>query len=637
MKSIINRLDLGEMPPQTGGELKGSLIRMPEVVAITGPNGAGKSRLLDRLPNLLEHIAVNASHSEALQAMRAKVARGREEVARFHTGPTDQEELRQMLLSSKQNDLQLAHKELAWLRCFEWTDSYQTRPTFVRLVSASPKLDPVNTAKVHDLQDAALSLQPLSPMVNSPQSALLVIQSLANGFLDAGLSETNLSEPEREIRKKRFAALNALIQEFVGTEISIHAYNDARLFNRTMNASEYSDGQKQLLAFVAALFESTVQELPAIVILDEPESHLHPDAVIRVLKRIESVASNMQIWIATHSLPLLASLEPASIWYMKDGEVVYAGNKTEDVLIGLMGGAQNVERLATFLSSPADFAMSTFISECLSSPNVTAYVHTDPQTDNIARILAAMGVRPLRVLDWGAGRGRLAQTIRQQRESNLEVPLDLEYFAYDPGCEHREECLGSMQEIVASPDDNYFNELAPLASRLEKHQANVVVLCNVLHEIDPVQWIQTLSRDIYQVLDDDGYILIAEDLVMPRGEIAHDRGFLVLDDVGIRNLFNDTDERIVVESSKVPVYEHRLKIWLVPKSLLRNITQTTIKVACEWQHDQAMRRVRDLYQNPSKAHQVGRELALRYSQIANTSLALHALGSGTSGDSRSTS
>src|SRR6476620_9202086 len=124
MKSIISRLDLSAMPQANDGLLKGSMIRITEVVAITGPNGAGKSRLLKRLPGLLEHISVDATYPEALQTAQAKLARDQEQIARFKTGPTEQEELRLMLLNAGRNESRQASAELSWLNCFQWADSY---------------------------------------------------------------------------------------------------------------------------------------------------------------------------------------------------------------------------------------------------------------------------------------------------------------------------------------------------------------------------------------------------------------------------------------------------------------------------------------------------------------------------------
>ncbi|HEY1046184.1 MAG TPA: hypothetical protein VGF79_07075, partial [Bacteroidia bacterium] len=54
-----------------------------------------------------------------------------------------------------------------------------------------------------------------------------------------------------------------------------------------------------------------------------------------------------------------------------------------------------------------------------------------------------------------------------------------------------------------------------------------VILCNVLHEITPIEWVNVLNS-IKEKLKDSGYLIIVEDRYLPKGECAHEFGYLVL-------------------------------------------------------------------------------------------------------------
>ncbi len=107
-----------------------------------------------------------------------------------------------------------------------------------------------------------------------------------------------------------------------------------------------------------------------------------------------------------------------------------------------------------------------------------------------------------------------------------------------------------MHGLVAQPSESHFASLSELAKECEFAPIDVVVMCNVLHEIDPSDWVKTLSIDVPPILLEDGYLLIAEDTLLPHGELAHRKGFLVLDDVGVRKLFNDAKREILKSTAQ---------------------------------------------------------------------------------------
>ncbi len=77
-----------------------------------------------------------------------------------------------------------------------------------------------------------------------------------------------------------------------------------------ISASQLSDGMLSYLAFVA-LFRLNVTK-PSLLAFDEPDLHLHPHLLMRVLDFFESMAKDTPVLIATHSDRLLDGLtDPA--------------------------------------------------------------------------------------------------------------------------------------------------------------------------------------------------------------------------------------------------------------------------------------------------------------------------------------
>jgi hypothetical protein len=292
-----------------------------------------------------------------------------------------------------------------------------------------------------------------------------------------------------------------------------------------------------------------------------------------------------------------------------------------------MGGEQIIERLSTFLSSPAEFALDTFVSECVMPPTVVAPASRDPQMKQITDALCVAETRSIRVIDWGAGRGRLAATMRERQGISSEnLARSVEYFAYDTSAVHREECCSAMQGLVPDPAFNYFEEVSRLVAHFDVRKADVVTMCNVLHEIEPLEWTRILAEEVPSVVCDEGYLLIAEDLGMPHGEHANSHGFLVLDEVGIRRLFVDKDSKITVCRSPEERYKHRLITYLVPRQLLLNVRTQSVAAAAKWVYDNARRRIREIRQTGAVSHRSGRELAFQLAQFANSSLVLQSMG-----------
>lgn len=106
----------------------------------------------------------------------------------------------------------------------------------------------------------------------------------------------------------------AVRDAFPGGQIDIAAAKDGRFalqfqqegLLRPLAAAELSDGTLRYLLWVAALL---TPRPPSLMALNEPENSLHTDLLPALARLIASAAANSQIWVISHSGPLIAALQ----------------------------------------------------------------------------------------------------------------------------------------------------------------------------------------------------------------------------------------------------------------------------------------------------------------------------------------
>jgi len=74
---------------------------------------------------------------------------------------------------------------------------------------------------------------------------------------------------------------------------------------RPLSGSELSDGTLRYLLWLAALL---TPRPPSMMVLNEPETSLHPDLLPALSQLIIKASENTQVWVVTHSPALIAAL-----------------------------------------------------------------------------------------------------------------------------------------------------------------------------------------------------------------------------------------------------------------------------------------------------------------------------------------
>lgn len=323
---------------------------------------------------------------------------------------------------------------------------------------------------------------------------------------------------------KLFEKIQGYVNQFLGKEFSYQQHpqgtdlNSILFYNgEPFNLNQFSPGQKTLFAYAILFFyldiNSKTNIRESIIILDEPEKHLHPEAQITLINALKSIVGKTgQLWIATHSIHILSHLEYDEIMMVKDGEIIPPSRTTPGKSFSdLMGIDAHIDELTAFITSISEWAYGNFMVQCFREPEVIfAKNIDDPQFQLFKSFLKERD--NIEFLDFGAGKGRIGYTIQEDEV----VSKKIRYSAYEPD-KGKSEILNNIPNKIKTYSD-------PI--EIPKSNYDCIVLCNVLHEITPKNWLATLNS-AKESLKDDGYLLIIEDRFLPKGENANEFGYLI--------------------------------------------------------------------------------------------------------------
>jgi len=624
----------------TNGLKEIKMEKLGPVVLLAGKNGAGKSRLINELQaqfSLCPTIAQRQSLQRHIQGETERLE-NLLEFRRLSIGaPTLEVSARQ--IEKQEQQLWGIEQEIVTVgatiksttaalhkRHTIETDVLGEQYQSVRLVPKSVDLFTTEQDSWHHIQVKAAQVDELG-VDKLANATLAKIEATQNRWFEATHQYSTITELEKALAVEEYEKLQQLIEIFFGDRLKRNVNARPTLFGRPLETVALSDGQKILLQFVMIIYRQATALDDLVIFMDEPENHLHPSVIIDVIERLRSHAKNGQIWIATHSLPLLAHFDPAYLWFVNEGAVSYAGREPEKVLNSLLGGAEGVQKLRDFTSLPAEFALSRHAFECLfQSPAVNTGSH-DPQTaqirESIQRHLA--NADRMRILDFGAGKGRLLANIIEHR-NDFKHPLKdlLDYVAYDEYPADRKHCEGLLSTIYDDVQRRYATCMKDLLSHHDRDSFDVVVMANVLHEIDPKDWLKRFGPkgDVTQMLAPGGVLLMLEDQEMYTGEKAYEKGFLVLDTPELKELFS-----IKAGESGFSFQElqgGKLKAHSIPREMLTRITPASRAAALEMLQQRALREIQNIRGGEAN-YRAGKRHGFWIQQLANSTLALEEL------------
>ncbi len=110
------------------------------------------------------------------------------------------------------------------------------------------------------------------------------------------------------------ALADAVDDAFPGTSLHVSTNDEGRFYVslqqpsmlRAIGTDELSDGTLRYLLLVAALL---TPRPPALMVLNEPETSLHPDLLAPLARLIKKASDQTQVWVVSHAARLIAELK----------------------------------------------------------------------------------------------------------------------------------------------------------------------------------------------------------------------------------------------------------------------------------------------------------------------------------------
>ncbi|HWZ21889.1 MAG TPA: AAA family ATPase [Cytophagaceae bacterium] len=592
---------------------------LKQVVALFGVNGSGKSRLLKSLK-----MEINLKRSE-FKAMNQS--------ENFYKGRSDSGELLEPQI--EEYNL-LKEKKRKWLSDFV----YEEGDSPIIIMN-----DYVNIDSHIDMHDSEYRTDTIN-IIDNP-SYKEVRQHCAK-LIKALCKSEIAKEYHKEVKGKIFyvshheiinrniellLSLKEVVKEIMNKDLDYyvdeHLIPMVTLDKRLLILNDLSSGERELLVYSTYIVLQTQNEIvnktlslkDKILILDEPELFLHPNAQIKLIKGLRKlVGENGQIWLATHSLSILSTLDRDEIWLMENGKITSPSIETPNKVLTSLIGENNLDSLENFLSSQYEWASIQFALECLSLPGVVSFKENDIQQNQVnERLLASK--KPIKILDFGAGKGRIAQEII--RDSHLASNI-----YYQP-LEINKEMLFKLQELTSqlqqmssinSEDDR---EVLDNFEKLNEQQYNsyfdYIFMINVLHEIPLNKWLSLLNT-VLKSLNKNGKLIILEDQALPRGEKAHEHGFLIFDIEEFKILFSQNKNPKLHKHSD-PKYVDRLTCIEITKEG-STVTEESIVEALKRKKINCKTKIQILREQSNKTPKDGRLNGFLTQLYANVDMAL---------------
>lgn len=385
---------------------------------------------------------------------------------------------------------------------------------------------------------------------------------------------------------------------------------------------EMSPGERSILYFALGILcvesDSDICQ-DFVLLLDEPENHLHPKVLMSLIKAAKEICEgrgHCYIIVASHSVFLIPLFKFEELILIRSGKIdrptagVYAS--AYDVLIGDPGGDRGLQQM---LGSISRWCFGDYLSQCLCPPTVSDRAKADdPEFEKLAQALDPLvgSGKPIRLLDYGGGSGRIAKCMQLRFRENPKDTLiaRLSYDIYDP-------YLISEEDL---PDEPWMKR------RFNGKEGNspppgsydLVVLFNVLHEVDVTEWADTLNY-IFGLMDEQGMLVFGERMVLSQGERPYGKsGYLVLRKHELSVLFgnHNVEELLLGEDKRDPT------ICCVVRPSGIQVTKKKVTEAITDLETRSLNMIYDFIDNRVDVRQA-REYAFYCQQYIN---AKHALG-----------
>ncbi len=190
----------------------------------------------------------------------------------------------------------------------------------------------ISDTKINGLAPVSVSGDYDLRFEKDPKNNEVFAQVLANLKIRAGmfLASKPISSEDRNVRITR--RLEDAVTEITGQDFYFLIQDSPELHlvaswgGKRMRMSQLPDGLRSIIGWLVgciALIESkhphhdNPLDLPSIILIDEPESHLHPAWQRKVIPAIQRLLPNSQLFVATHSPFVISSVNEGYYYLLK--------------------------------------------------------------------------------------------------------------------------------------------------------------------------------------------------------------------------------------------------------------------------------------------------------------------------------
>lgn len=294
---------------------------IPKFVVITGPNGTGKSQLLDLIYNTVTN---KPGTSERISIIDTVI---KPNEITFLKGEWQLENTGHVSLFTIQQQLDTYFNNL------QQGNHRYNQPNHIKLNYAIQEILQ-KTGKQHNTISKEEFFEHFPEILIEQESQLS--QKIGEVFYNYRLSEIELlskkvseEDIKKEIGEKPWIVLREIIKEsklpFDINDPSEYGIRDGfqlklthQILKEEINFNDLSSGEKVLISLVFYLYNSQEKNVfPKLLLLDEPDAHLHPSMsqqFLNVIKNVLVDKFNVQIIMTTHS-PSTVILAPNDCIY----------------------------------------------------------------------------------------------------------------------------------------------------------------------------------------------------------------------------------------------------------------------------------------------------------------------------------
>lgn len=656
----FENIKIAETITKTKGVAGINMQRLSNVVALVGKNGSGKSRILDLIEeNVFSTINIQriidnsvAYLPNQLETLRTQLNPFKEYILlqekwqavnnRANLEPANADLKRDLRLLQNQmqnNQIHIANQQQVNTFTKQANQIIETlKPNHFRRIRHN-EIQELQQA-IGDNKDNQIPFETLIENVagNTNYDELKSIHRSSLKFLsklphqlafDRYDCIANNKVFEERTSYKRFQSLKKFIKDFLNKDLSWEEKPSSgnltetgnnvtftgiwKVNDRLFNYGEFSDGEKTLFAYALLFFlldqNPNLNIKESVILIDEPELHLHPDSEIDLIAGIKNaIGEKGQLIIATHSINILSMLNYEEVFMVKDGIITHPSQVTPGKSLSeLMNIEERVNKLSDFLSSIATWTYVNFMAQCFSNPEVIqSSKEEDPQIETFKKAVREKATKETNMLlDFGAGKGRLFEQIK----SDYNFIDKIKYSALEPETEFHPK----LKELGAANIFATYNELP-------QDSFDFILLCNVLHEIPLDQWEQSLNK-IIASLKSNGHLIIIEAKVLNKGEKIGKVGYLLLDIEELQQLFKLNS---LPSSIKVVGGKDSITCAVIAKSDLTEISRDDIVktlIALETNTLEKIESMRDTDYEAKELYGVGRKAAFLSQQHINAKFA----------------